>query len=1189
MKDAFDSGRDAATGRTPDCPTLDALAAHFAGTLLAEESARLQAHLAACAPCRRIALDFVEPLAMAPTSPIAADPALTAAAADSARPARRRGRRLAMAAQLLAFVGAGIWLAIAFRPGAAADPLRAFSFDVLGDGGAQRSPGAAPPPAGVLEVTPGQSLTMAFSAAEDLHLWVLLAAPEFGAARLVHRGPHLVLEGVTSFLHYDLPGAAELPAQSFVVAIATRAPPTAAHEARVGELLRNPTDAAALQRALEELLEASVRVTELRPAVTAADGEVGWSGNRPGLRQRLGEVQAMIRSGEFAAARVAADALAASWPRDPPSASQSSWWERGDLARAAALATRLAAADAETRAGFVAAERLRAETLLQLPLLAGATGPPEGLADRLIEQCRAALALRAAALDDAHPLLTDLRHLEAKILLIGGRAREALELLERVRAEYAVTLGDRHPRHADALHDLSGAFRNVGLTEAAVLYATDALRGYELSAADPRQTFEVLRALADMHARLEATELARSYAQMASEALGALADDPEYWARQANAHVTHAGIHDQAGDAQRARTELESAWVLYERGGDARRADSVRFRLAELRLRAGDGAEAQALLLAVRAADLRAYGEHHPFVALDDYLLGLAADALGDRAEAERRLNAALERVEAARGAFDDLQERAAASHAIGLPAIATALSRVQLADGRVAQAFATQERGRARILLDLLGGESVSTPAPAERTADADDAARTARAHDEVDRALADSAVRADGGADGVLSAGHELARSVRDAWMAELVEDPAWRHALAADDTTSAAEIASLLDEGELLLAYSWSEDDLVAFLLDAQSAAVVTAFTLVTGNEELAALAELLTRALAGLAREDDAPAAQRIADLHSAFAALMPPALWDRVAGAPALYLVPDGPLARLPFEALVVAPGRSFSDCRFWLDDGPPVACLASASLLPALRALPRRATAQADWSALLVGNAQLADPGSRERETTALRALAGDVRAASLLAELRAVTPSSAALAEAEREVRILEALIERHAGRATVLVDADATVPRVLAAAPGHRVLHFATHGSIGDALRPYDAGLELRAASAPEGGTSRLRLRDVLEHWRQRLHGTELAILAACESGRAGAGAFADVSLPLGFHCAGVPAVVASAWRVDSAATLHLSCAFLDARFAQPERSPLAALRDAQRGLRAALPDPYFWAAFQFYGDAR
>jgi hypothetical protein len=68
----------------------------------------------------------------------------------------------------------------------------------------------------------------------------------------------------------------------------------------------------------------------------------------------------------------------------------------------------------------------------------------------------------------------------------------------------------------------------------------------------------------------------------------------------------------------------------------------------------------------------------------------------------------------------------------------------------------------------------------------------------------------------------------------------------------------------------------------------------------------------------------------ADDPSLFELILPEWVWDEVRAARRVYLLPHGPLHRLPFETLRVGEGR-------WVDEGPPIAYAPSASVLAMLR------------------------------------------------------------------------------------------------------------------------------------------------------------------------------------------------------------------------------------------------------------
>ncbi len=95
-----------------------------------------------------------------------------------------------------------------------------------------------------------------------------------------------------------------------------------------------------------------------------------------------------------------------------------------------------------------------------------------------------------------------------------------------------------------------------------------------------------------------------------------------------------------------------------------------------------------------------------------------------------------------------------------------------------------------------------------------------------------------------------------------------------------------------------------------------------------------------------------------------------------------------------------------------------------------------------------------------------------------------------------------------------------------------------------------------------------------------------TELVVLSACETGlgevRTGEGVF---GLQRAFVLAGAKTLVMSLWSVPDEPTRELMEDFYQRILNGQPRA--AALREAQRTLRAKYPDPYYWGAFVCLGD--
>jgi CHAT domain-containing protein len=105
------------------------------------------------------------------------------------------------------------------------------------------------------------------------------------------------------------------------------------------------------------------------------------------------------------------------------------------------------------------------------------------------------------------------------------------------------------------------------------------------------------------------------------------------------------------------------------------------------------------------------------------------------------------------------------------------------------------------------------------------------------------------------------------------------------------------------------------------------------------------------------------------------------------------------------------------------------------------------------------------------------------------------------------------------------------------------------------------------------------------------------DLAVLSACESarGRIGAGE-GMIGLSWAMFIAGVPSIVVSQWKVESAGTRDLMVNFHRALISQPARgkakpTKTEALRQAALKLlkNPQTSHPFYWAGFVLVGDGR
>ena len=365
-----------------------------------------------------------------------------------------------------------------------------------------------------------------------------------------------------------------------------------------------------------------------------------------------------------------------------------------------------------------------------------------------------------------------------------------------------------------------------------------------------------------------------------------------------------------------------------------------------------------------------------------------------------------------------------------------------------------------------------------------------------------------------------------------------------------------------------------------------------------------------ALARLLRELRDPGSKPEAAAREVYKRLLAPV--RRATGTgPTLFVVPDGALSLIPFDALVDERGK------YVIEGTQALRYLASGrDLLREYGAASGRAPlvlGDPDLHAVAAGTGAAAGPAGQAKAREA-RGATG--RAASLYAS----AASLGALAHARAEAVELGQKLA-----VTPLVGADASEPRLrheAKAGIGPKILHLAMHGlfpdeSLGPLGRggrsrivPVDPALVLPAPALPGAGEAldpMLHSALVLagakrakeasspeadgllsadEARKLSLEGTELTVLSACQTalGSLLAGNGVD-GLRRAFLIAGSEAVVASLWRVSDPATRSLMTRYY-ALLLDEKRPRITALREAMRAMKHDRPHPYYWAPFVAIG---
>jgi CHAT domain-containing protein/Tfp pilus assembly protein PilF len=279
---------------------------------------------------------------------------------------------------------------------------------------------------------------------------------------------------------------------------------------------------------------------------------------------------------------------------------------------------------------------------------------------------------------------------------------------------------------------------------------------------------------------------------------------------------------------------------------------------------------------------------------------------------------------------------------------------------------------------------------------------------------------------------------------------------------------------------------------------------------------------------------------------------------QLTGKTNLIIAPDNTLWDLPFQTLLS------SSNRFVIED----AAISYAPSLTVLREMTRRRQVEAAHASpatlLALGNPVL---GTETLKRAALTLRDGKLDP----------------LPEAEQEVKALGRLYG--VARSKVYVGAEAREDRVKSEASSAKILHFATHGMLNNASPMYSH------LALAEGGASEDGLLEAWELMQLNLH-ADLAVLSACETarGRIGAGE-GMVGFSWAMFIAGVPSIVVSQWKVESAGTRDLMVNFHRGLLSPAKVGKSEALRQAALKVmkNPETNHPFYWGGFVLVGDGR
>lgn len=342
------------------------------------------------------------------------------------------------------------------------------------------------------------------------------------------------------------------------------------------------------------------------------------------------------------------------------------------------------------------------------------------------------------------------------------------------------------------------------------------------------------------------------------------------------------------------------------------------------------------------------------------------------------------------------------------------------------------------------------------------------------------------------------------------------------------SLQEVQKGLGKGEAVLAFLSLPDRLAAWWVTASRLEPVP---VKLDGQDLATVVESF-RGQAAIG------SAQELRVESRAVSTLLLGGITERLPEARHLLIVPDGPLWRLPFAALVnPATGRFLIEER-------------ALSILPVSSSGRRGRQAGFDdrTRTLAVGN-----PAFEPEEF-----------------------PTLEPLPYAEQEAQEVARLFPR----GKTLVARSATKAALLAEIRNAELFHFSGH-TLGDASDPWGSRLVLGPAAAREDGTWTAR-----EILAGPLSGLRLAVLSSCSSGLGSRNdSEGSASLARAFLAAGAEQVVASLWNVEDREAARLLKDFYLAL--ARGKSPPQALQDAQ--VRALARGERTWAQFEVFGRGR
>jgi CHAT domain-containing protein/tetratricopeptide (TPR) repeat protein len=818
-----------------------------------------------------------------------------------------------------------------------------------------------------------------------------------------------------------------------------------------------------------------------------------------------------------------------------------------------------------------------------------------GRGDRALALGEKVLAESTRTLGESHAVTLLATNNLAETLRALGRGAEALPLLDALVAQRHARLGEAHPDTLAATSNLASVYQELGRHDQALALGQTLVErmAVRLGARHP-QTLTAMNnlgaALRGLGRDTEAETLQRQVLDGSTATLGG--SHPDSVRAMSNLAATQQAL----GRHGAARSLLEQAWQISRRsaGEQHPQTQAVTGQLVLAELAAGRHAQAVALNEKLLVGLTQVLGARHPQTLRAMETLAVAHLANGQvrpAAALSPRYVAGAEWQRAQAGLATGNRQSVFAGYAEGYRLFSLAHGAL----GQAAEGFRLAEGGKARTLLEGMALQHAMHSGVLP-LGDREALASLARQSTALDNLITQAS-----GADARRSLEaqrNDLARRL-EALHAELSQRHPRFARLADPHVLGSTDLPGLLPAATLALSYVVAPGGFSGvWLVDAAGqprfqglrrmphlADAVEAFR--QGSAEAGHLADVLRRQdLAAwrladgdirlLPSTEPAPAgAAPVADVHEIgewlSRHLLQPLARD-LAATPNWIISPDGALAQLPFDALVLG-GRRVSD-------GHQLQLVQSLSTYALGRVRQREYAALPRTRDLLaVGNPAYAKPASPPAPRGAQRAQFG-VRQQLQLAHIRDLWDP---LPGTEAEVIALRRIFPSSDG----LLGAQASEARLLALnargeLKNYRVLHFATHAFFA-ADNPALSSVVLSQVDLEPGTNGFI----TAAKWPAYDLRSDLTVLSGCETGLgrnlSGEGV---MGLPYALFVAGNVNTVVSLWPVDDEGTAAFMQAFYTRLAGGLAAAPALARTKREFAGHARFSHPRYWSGFILVG---